>query len=400
MRKCPPEGWQHPPAQCSKIMGIVQSQARRDLLATRGLFALRLSVPLPPPGDTFDWILCPPDDGAAQEATCFIDGSLFDESKRFARRTGFSIAVVSNSGSLLGFGAGVPPHWIVDSAGAELWALQVVAALNVALPQVVTDCKGIVDTLQGTPESACGHKRALGRTWAMIAQLLDHDFSEAAVKVRWMPSHTSLRALGHTYDSQGQRVTTIMWRANRLADVLAKNAASQHRLPRWVTKLVSDASTWTKHQVALLGVVTHAANNYSVNQLVDGGAIKELVYRDSTAERPTFRKRKPTRTTEDVEERHLPATSAASPRTELEDPRPWRAKRTCTRPQAQLASDRAKTAKRKALETAESLKEQADDESRVARWIASRRLNPSANQHAAERMHALRARLRDKLEGS
>jgi hypothetical protein len=156
-----------------------------------------------------------------------------------------------------------------------------------------------------------------------------------------------------------------------------------------------DASTWTAHQVAL-----RAANNHSVTQLVDGGATKEMVYRDSTAERPTFRKRKPTRITGDVEERHLPAASAASPQTELEEPRPWRAKLTCTRPQSQLASDRARTAKRKALETAESLKEQADDKTRVARWIASRRLNPSANQPAAERMHALRARLRDKLEGS
>ena len=102
----------------------------------------------------------------------------------------------------------------------------------------------------------------------------------------------------------------------------------------------------------------------------------------------------------DIEQRPFPAASAATPRTELEEPMPWKAKRPCTRAQSQLAPDRARAAKRKALETAECLKEQADDESRVARWIASRRLNPSANQAAAERMHALRARLRDKLEES
>jgi len=398
---CPHEGWQPPPTQCSKIIATVMSQARRELLATRGLFALRLSVPRPPPGDTFHWILCPPEDGRAQEATWFIDGSLFDEAKRFARRTGFSVVVVSNSGSLLGFGAGVPPHWIVDAAGAELWAFQVVAMLNTVLPQVVTDCKGIVDTLQSSPESACGHKRALARTWAMIAQLLDHEFFEAAAKVRWMPSHTSLRALGQTRDSQGQLVTTIMWRANRLADALAKNAASHDRLPQWVSKLVSNASTWTKHQLALLGVVTHAANNYCVTQLVDGGASKEVIRRDSTAERPTFSKKMPSPAVRsEVEERRLPVASDVTPREWLEEPRPWQAKRACTRAKPQLAVNLARTAKRKATVSAESLKEQADDETRVARWIASRRLNPSADQPAAERMHALRARLRDKLGGS
>ena len=106
--------------------------------------------------------------------------------------------------------------------------------------------QNIVDALQqNSPRSACGHKRALGRTWAMIAERLDYDLSEVSMKVRWMPPHTSLRALGHVYDSRGQLVTTVMWRANRFVDALAKNAASQRRQPHWVIKLVKDASTWT-----------------------------------------------------------------------------------------------------------------------------------------------------------
>ena len=147
----------------------------------------------------------------------------------------------------------------------------------------------------------------------MIARMLDHDFSDAAVKLRWMPSHTSLPALGHIRDSQGQLVTPLMWRANRLADALAKNAASPHRLPRWASKLVSDAATWTKHQLALLGVVTHAANNLSVTRLVDGGDTRVVICRETTAERPSFRrKRKPVLTNEEVVERPVPAASATS----------------------------------------------------------------------------------------
>eukprot|EP00973_Karenia_brevis_P075181 10442994-Karenia_brevis.AAC.1 len=66
----------------------------------------------------------------------FIDGSLFDESRRWARRTGFGIAVVSREGSLLAFGNGTPPAWVVDAAGAELWAFYFIASISPFLPQV------------------------------------------------------------------------------------------------------------------------------------------------------------------------------------------------------------------------------------------------------------------------
>ena len=86
--------------------------------------------------------------------------------------------------------------------------------------------------------------------------------------------------------------------------------------------------------------------------------------------------------------------------TQLEEAKPWNAKRACIRAHSQLASARASAVKRKASEIEASLKEEADDETRVANWIASRRLNPTANMPAAERMHAMRARLRDKLQES
>ena len=48
-----------------------------------------------------------------------------------------------------------------------------------------------------------------------------------ATPVVWMPAHTAAGAIGSACDSKGRRVTALMWRANRLADGLAKQAAAR-----------------------------------------------------------------------------------------------------------------------------------------------------------------------------
>ena len=402
----PHDGWQAPPAKCKKIISMITSEDRLQLLSTRGLFTLKVQVPAKPQGSYFRWMRQPPDPDQAESSTWYIDGSLFDEAKRFARRTGFGVVVVSAQGSLLGFGLGVPPEWIVDAAGAELWALYTVATLNSFLPKVVTDCKGILDTLQGCPQAASGHKRALARTWNMVRHVLDDDFVTAAALVRWMPSHESAHTLGQTRDSHGQPITPLMWRANRLADILAKAAAGQNRLPAWVTGLVASAGTWVKHQASKLGAVTHAANNFETTEVIDGGAVVRKVLRDSTAERPQYRARKRAKqivTTaplavsmprpacgESALERDFEASASAQARPH----------RRSGMPRISRAADVSaivRHRKRQALSTAETLKAEAADETRVAKWIASRALVPMQGPSASERMSALRARIRTNL---
>ena len=78
---------------------------------------MKLCVPRKPSGISFKWLHRPPTDVPAEGVTWFIDGSLYDEAKRYARRTGFGIVVVSDYGSLLAFGLGIPPEWIVDAGG-------------------------------------------------------------------------------------------------------------------------------------------------------------------------------------------------------------------------------------------------------------------------------------------
>ena len=98
-----------------------------------------MQLPSRPVGDTFNWILPPPLDIPC-DAVWYVDGSLFDEARRLARRTGFGILIVSADGSLLAMGNGIPPDWVQDAAGAELWAVAVVLGISAFIPKIVTNC--------------------------------------------------------------------------------------------------------------------------------------------------------------------------------------------------------------------------------------------------------------------
>ena len=110
----------------------------------------------------------------------------------FLRRTGFGIVAVRSNGDLVAFGHGIPPHWIQDAAGAELWAVHfVIAFASITVPYIVTDCKGIYDSLRRCPSSLTAHDKALARTWSLIVHALDNNFDEIQQRLKWMPSHTA-----------------------------------------------------------------------------------------------------------------------------------------------------------------------------------------------------------------
>jgi len=390
----PPLGWQPPPPECVSAVGEV-SPERLELLRTRGLFVLSVRAPAAPEQGTFTWIWQPPNEWP-EGSRIFIDGSLFDEARRWARRTGFGVAIVSSEGSLLAFGSGIPPSWIVDAAGAELWAFYVVVSMTPFLPHIVTDCKGIVDGLASTPQQVTGRRSSLARTWRMVAAVLDWDFEVARGRVTWMPAHGSIAAIGHAKDSRGHPIDATMWRANRLVDLLAKAAASKHRLPAWVWKQVQNAGKFYLHHCARLGKATHDANNFKRTEFVDGGGEVTRVVRDSTAAKSWARRRKRSRPELEVSPRLRPDLGEGSP-TEPEgdsakQPAPLRPGRLQSKA-LRLPADVARGRKRAAGALAAQLRGDAQAEAGVARWVAGLELQPRTGPTSAERMSALRARI-------
>ena len=93
-----------------------------------------------------------------------------------------------------------------------------------------------------------------------------------------MPAHQSLaRALDKT-KSNGKLLTMIEWRAKGLAGALAKKAGPRDELIEKVEAMVQAADDTTVHQVGVLGLATHAANNFKVEVTTSKGTSKRDVF--------------------------------------------------------------------------------------------------------------------------
>ena len=399
----PTGGWPLPSEKAARFEARL-SAPRRILLQTRGLMALKVSLPARPPGDTFSWVRRLPEDSQAEDFRWFVDGSLFDESKRIFRRTGFGVAAVDAHGSLVAFGQGLPPSWVHDAAGAELWAVCFVLGLRTtSIPHIVSDCKGILDSVAQDPHALTAHDRALARTWNIIRQRVDDDMEQLAAKISWMPSHGAASSIGESVGSNGHPITATMWRANRLVDALAKRTASEHRIPQRALADVEAARQLVLYSVAKLGVVTFRANRHPVPVWRDGTWTTRLA-RDSTAHRQPPRP-----------PRHSAAQPAAPappagrtvgrllPHTASHAPAEAAAARGCKRKStsAVLSEEQARARRRLAHEQLHQLRVDRSEAVQVASWrmaaLAARPAAASAGATAAERLRDLRLRLKRRL---
>jgi len=136
-------------------------------------------------------------------------------------------------------------------------------------------------------------------------------------KLAWMPAHQSLQMVGETKLSNGCRLTAIDWRANRLVDVLAKTAAADLQASKDTLALLSSAEAAAGHATALLGVVTHAANNFKEVVVSEDGTSTTRVLRDST-DKPKAKRVLATPPAP------LPATSQSAPAKTEVAVAPWR----------------------------------------------------------------------------
>jgi hypothetical protein len=197
--------------------------------------------------------------------------------------------VVAPGRSLAAYGLGVPPGWCRTAAAAEAWALHVALMQSAFPPKLRTDCMSLLTTARGGAAQATEARRPLARIWKLISSSLDGCIEAIAERglLVWMPAHQPLSAIGSKALSNGKLLTGVDWRANRLVDALAKQAAATMQAPKRVRCMLQSGQIAVKHFAALLGIVTHASNNHVVEFQRPDGSMGSRTVRD--AQQPSNR---------------------------------------------------------------------------------------------------------------
>ena len=156
----------------------------------------------------------------------------------------------------------------------------------------MTDCMTIITTLKLKRNAATAACRPLARLWNMIFTILDADPVDDCpqVPIAWMPAHGCEGSVSNTLKSDDSVVSRTEWRANRLANALAKAAAGQHAVNKRTARFISDALATCEYGAALAGVTCKAANCYQCTVHLSDGSPTEVRRRDSEpGQRPSSR---------------------------------------------------------------------------------------------------------------
>lgn len=172
------------------------------------------------------------------------------------------------------------------AAASEAWALRQVDMCSQKVPRTVTDCESLLSIAEGGARRATGPKQPLARIRGSIAAAMNQDLGLLCrdYKVKWVPALLGESAVGSSRPC-GRIFSATDWRANRLADALAKNVSQQYALDDREAKLIQSAEHAVKHACALLGAVTHAANRFKTEEVGKDGKTRTVTKRESLDER-------------------------------------------------------------------------------------------------------------------
>ena len=353
-----------------------------------GLLTVRVHAPDRPLDGYFQWIRQPADEDLDGSERWYFDGSAMNAKWRELCTTGFGVVVTARSGTLLGFGKGVPPAWIRTAPAAEAWALAQIIGMLPEAPYMTTDCKSLLSIARRGSRSATQAKASLARIWCSVSINLDGDVRRLVTQnlLRWTPAHLSQNSIGLDAGDNGRPITAVDWRANRLADALAKQAASQHAVSQHTVRLVTAAEAAAKYAFALLGAVTWRANHHRV-QVPINGELSWITKRDSL-ERP---KPPPGSQSNTAKRSVLPKEVVHQPVEIL--PPPCRPSPCAHEHVLRSSAARRVHAHFRAVDEAAATR-------RVVEELASRLSAPAAQRlTAAERLAALRLRVREREAG-
>ena len=175
------------------------------------------------------------------------------------------------------------PTSVRTAPGAEAAGLQVCLALCPVTPHVTTDCQSLLTTAAAGAARATAASRPLAAIWGAISTNVDDGLPALVERnlLTWMPAHKSLPQALKARKSDGNLVTLIDWRANRLADAVARRCAYGSAVPRHTARQLKHAAEALHTEAAILGVVTYAANHHPVTTCTRTGALVTQHRRDS-----------------------------------------------------------------------------------------------------------------------
>jgi hypothetical protein len=284
-RNCPATvpagGWATTPPAVAAFSARLGAE-RLHLLRTRALLAVRVPAPVVTDDIMVRWRSEVPD-LTRGDLVFYTDGSLVHSRYREFSTAGCAVVIVSLDGALLGVVEARLPSRVGTASEAEANALLLAVTICPFTPLIITDCQSLLTTARGGLASATAANRPMAGVWTLIGSALDGDTAAAVEqgKLLWMPAHLTRTAAGAMRKSDGSPVSMVDWRANRLADAVAKSAAGAPTSTMHAVRCLKSAGDVLRHEAAVLGAVTCAANTLRVRTVTASGNCTTVVKRDS-----------------------------------------------------------------------------------------------------------------------
>jgi hypothetical protein len=280
----PTGGWPTLPTKFRNFReGLAENRLRH--LDTRGMLALLVQAPLLDEAEAVRWLLPLPED-LPPDARWYVDGSEMNKGCILTVSLGSGLVVTAASGELIACALAIPPRWVKHASGAEAWSLYLALRSTVTSPKVTTDCQALLRIIETGKSAATASDKPMARLWNLAYGVMDSDTEVLGPDLDWMPAHTSRANHRTMFKSTGDRVTYLDWRANRLADALAKCAARASAPGGGGPCTFATAASALERAATKLGTATWAANCCQVTEMGKDGMYRLRVYRDSDAHRP------------------------------------------------------------------------------------------------------------------
>jgi hypothetical protein len=279
----PTDGWATTPHAVSAFSVRLRAE-RLHLMRTRAVLAVRVPRPTVTDDALVRWRSEVPD-LTRNDLIFYTDGSLMQPRYREFKTAGCAVVIVSYDGALVGIVEARLPSRVGTASEAEARAFLLALTICPFTPIVITDCLSLLATAQGGLARATASRCTMAGVWTLIGAALDGDLAASVEqgKLLWMPSHLAHATAAAARKSDGSPVSVLDWRANRLADAVAKSAAGAPASTLNAVRCLKSAGDALLEEAAVLGAVTRAANTHRTQIVTASGNCVTVIKRDSIA---------------------------------------------------------------------------------------------------------------------